>query len=55
MISKIARFMEKGVWEMHLKELPPVKAFFVRCLRLILLALRGFMKNGGQKTASVLT
>ena len=55
MISKIAHFMEKGIWEIRLKDLSPVKAFFVRCLRVVLLALRGFMKNGGQKTASVLT
>lgn len=55
MISKIAHFMEKGIWEIRLTDLSPVKAFFVRCLRVVLLALRGFMKNGGQKTASVLT
>ncbi len=55
MVSKTAYFMEKGIWEIRLKDLSPVKAFFVRCLRAFLLALRGFMKNGGQKTASVLT
>ncbi len=47
--------MEKGIWEIRLKDLPPVQAFFVRCLRVVLLALQGFKKNGGQKSASVLT
>jgi len=55
MISKIAYFMEKGIWEIRLTDLSPVKAFFVRCLRVVLLASRGFMKNGGQRSASVLT
>ncbi len=32
-----------------------MKAFFIRYLRIILLASRGFMRDGGQKTASVLT
>ena len=55
MISQILFFFKKGVWEVRLKDLPPAKAFLLRCLRVILLALRGFMKNGGQKSASVLT
>ena len=55
MISQIFYFFEKGVWEVRLRNLPPAKAFLLRCLRVILLALRGFVKNGGQKSASVLT
>jgi membrane protein len=55
MISQILFFFKKGVWEIRLKDLPPAKALFIRCLRVVLLALRGFIKNGGQKSASVLT
>jgi membrane protein len=55
MISKIIHFFRKGVWEIRLKDVPPFKAFAIRCLRVILLALNGFMNNGDQKTASVLT
>ena len=55
MISHILYFFEKGVWEARLRDLPPVKAFLLRCLRVILLALRGFIGNGGQRSASVLT
>jgi membrane protein len=55
MISQILFFFKKGVWEVRLRDLPPAKAFLLRCLRVVLLALRGFVKNGGQKSASVLT
>jgi len=55
MISQILFFFKKGVWEIRLKDLPPAKAFLLRCLRVALLAFQGFMKNGGQKSASVLT
>lgn len=55
MISKILYFFEKGIWEIRLKDLPPVKAFLIRYFRVVLLALYGFMRNGDQKTASVLT
>jgi membrane protein len=55
MISQILFFIKKGVWEVRLRDLPPAKAFLLRCLRVALLALRGFVKNGGQRSASVLT
>ena len=55
MISKIIHFFRRGVWEIRLKDVPPFKAFAIRCLRVVLLALNGFMNNGDQKTASVLT
>src|SRR4030042_4508263 len=55
MVSQIKFFFEKGIWKMRLKDLSLVKAFLVRYLRVILLALQGFMKNDGQKSASVLT
>jgi membrane protein len=55
MISKILYFFEKSIWEIRLKDLPPLKAFLIRYFRVVLLALHGFMRNGDQKTASVLT
>ncbi len=55
MISRIARFLEVGVWEIRLKDLPLIKAFFVRALRILLLASRRFVTDNCQKTASVLT
>jgi len=55
MISKILHFIREGVWEIRLKDIPPFEAFAIRCLRVVLLAFNGFMKNGDQKIASVLT
>ena len=55
MISQILFFFKKGVWEVRLKDLPPAKAFLLRCLRVALLASRGFISNDGQRSASVLT
>jgi membrane protein len=55
MILHIIHFFETGIWEIRLKDLPLIKAFFVRALRIILLASRGFLNDRCQKTASVLT
>ncbi len=55
MISGIFDFLRTGIWEVRLKDLPPIKAFFVKCLRIIILSSRGFIRDNCQKTASVLT
>jgi len=55
MISRITDFFKTGIWEIRLKDLPPIQALLIRYLRIILLALRGFVRDNCQKTASVLT
>jgi membrane protein len=55
MISRILYFFKTGIWEIRLKDLSQLKAFFIKYLRLILLASRGFIRDHCQKTASVLT
>lgn len=55
MVSRILHFFKTGIWEIRFKDLPPVEAFFIKYLRIILLASRGFMRDHCQKTASVLT
>ncbi len=55
MVSRIIDFFKTGIWEIRLKNLPPIQAFLMRYLRIILLASRGFMRDNCQKTASVLT
>ena len=55
MVSRILTFFKTGVWEIRLKDLPRIEAFFLKYLRIILLASRGFMRDRCQKTASVLT
>jgi membrane protein len=47
--------MNTGIWEIRLKNLSPSKAFFIKCLRIIILASRNFVKDRCQKTASILT
>lgn len=55
MISNLIQFFKFRIWEIKLKDLHPLKAFLIRVLRIILLAYQGFIRNRGQKTASVLT
>jgi len=55
MVSRILYFFKTGIWEIRLKELSPIEAFFIKYLRIILLASRGFIRDHCQKTASVLT
>lgn len=55
MLSQIIRFINTGIWEIRLKDLNRVKAFFVKCLRILLLAIQGYFRDHCQKTASVLT
>jgi len=55
MISSLLHFFNTGIWEIRLKEVSPIEAFFIKYLRIILLASRGFIRDHCQKTASVLT
>jgi len=55
MVSRILYFFKTGIWKIQLKDLSPLEAFFIKYLRIILLALRGFIRDYCQKTASVLT
>jgi membrane protein len=55
MISRILNFFKTGIWEISLKDISPVQTFFIKYLRVILLASRGFIRDHCQKTASVLT
>ncbi len=55
MIARITYFLEAGIWQVRLKDLPLIKAVSVRALRTILLASRKFVSDRGQKTAAVLT
>ncbi|OPY05003.1 MAG: hypothetical protein A4E61_00476 [Syntrophorhabdus sp. PtaB.Bin184] len=54
-LARVIRFLDRGVWEIRLKDLPPLKASSVRWLRVVILSVQGFMRNGSVKTASVLT
>ena len=47
--------MNTDIWRIRLKDLSPLKAFFMKSLRIVILALRSFVKDHCQRTASVLT
>ena len=55
MISQVIHFINTDLWKIRLKNLSPLKAFFIKYLRIIILASRSFDKDDCQKTASVLT
>jgi membrane protein len=55
MISRIIHFFKTGIWEIQLKNLSPAKRVLIRTLRIFVLALQEFKKDGCEKTASALT
>ena len=55
MISRIIRFIETDIWAISLKDLSPLRAFFIRYSRMILFAIHKFYKDGCPARASALT
>ena len=55
MIAKIANFIVTDIWRIHSKNLSRTKSFFIKCLRIVLLALRGFYEDKCYLRASALT
>jgi len=54
-ISKIISFIKTDIWRIRLEDLPRQKSFFIKQLRIFLLALRGFAEDKCQLRASALT
>lgn len=55
MIPTVIRFVEHGIWETRLKNLTRLKAFLVKNLRVVVLALSGFFRDKCLLRASALT
>lgn len=55
LIKELIDFITTDIWRIPLRELPKTKSFFIKQLRIILLALRGFAENKVQLRASALT
>lgn len=55
MISKVIHFINTGIWKIRLKDLSRSRSFFIKCLRIIILASQRFVKDNCQNTACVLT
>jgi membrane protein len=55
MIKRIINFISTDIWQIDVKEYPPVLGFFLRQLRIVILALKEFRENQIQLRASALT
>ena len=55
MLSKVVNFLKTDIWRIRLKTYPRSKSFFLRQLRIILLAVRGFDEDKCAFRASALT
>ena len=55
LISKIINFIKADIWRISLNNLPRKKSFFIKQLRIVLLAIRGFDEDKCLLRASALT
>jgi len=55
MTTKVLQILSTDIWRLRLRDLPPVKAFFLRQLRIVVLTVRGFVKDKCPIRASSLT
>jgi len=54
-MAKIRTFFQEDIWRIRAKDLPPPKAFAVRCLRILLAAAGAFQEHRCPLRASALT
>jgi len=54
-ISRIVEFLRIDIWRIRLKTLPGRRSFFIKQLRIVILAVRGFDEDKCQLRASALT
>ena len=55
MIKKIVQFLTTDIWRIRLRDIPGSKSFFLKQLRIVVLAVRGFDEDRCQLRASALT
>lgn len=55
MLSKVINFLKTGIWRIRLNNYSRRKSFFLRQLRIIVLAVRGFAEDKCKFRASALT
>ena len=55
MVKKVLHFISTDIWQIDVKEHHPVLGFFLRQMRIVLLAVREFRENHIQLRASALT
>lgn len=54
-IARLVQFLEKGIWQVSLRNLPRRKSWLIRPIRILLLAFRGFKEDNVGLRASSLT
>jgi len=54
-IKELSEFVKTGLWTIRLKDEPKNRSMFLRQLRVVVLAVRGFVDDKGQLRASALT
>jgi len=54
-VQKLVNFIKNDIWRIKIKKLPRTKSFFIKQLRILLLAFRGFDEDKCQLRASALT
>jgi len=55
MIARLKKFTQEDIWRIRAKGLPPLKAFGIRYLRILLAAVNAFQEHRCQLRASALT
>ena len=55
MITKVFDFIQTDIWKIRSKNLSPIKSFFIRQARIVLLTIRSFEKDSCYLRASALT
>ncbi len=55
MLSELLNFVKNDIWRVRLRNYPPAKSFWIRQLRIVLLAIRGYDENKCNFRASALT
>lgn len=55
MVARAIKFLKTDIWRMRLKDYPRSKSFFLKNLRIVLLAGRGFIEDKCKFRASALT
>jgi membrane protein len=55
MVDRIVNFINNEIWNFQLHELGPAKAFLIKTLRIVILAIHGFKKDDCPRRASALT
>jgi len=55
MIEKLIRYISEDIWRIPLRDLTGVRALYIRIMRIIILSLRGFIRDNCLLRASALT